>query len=58
LLDANFALKIRGRNGNSTSDPSYRWDYIAVQVTYTELALGAGRLFVLSGPAMRRSSRW
>jgi hypothetical protein len=56
LLDANFALKIRGRNGNSATDPSYRWDYIAVQVTY-EVLLGAGRLYVLFGPAMRRG-RW
>jgi hypothetical protein len=38
LLNANFALKIRGRNGNSATDPSYRWDYIAAQVTYTEAA--------------------
>jgi hypothetical protein len=35
LLDAAFDLRCRGRNGNSTTDPSYRWDYIAVEVVYT-----------------------
>lgn len=36
LLNGTFEVLIRGRNGSSTTDPSYRWDYIAVQVTYTE----------------------
>jgi hypothetical protein len=35
LLDGVFDLRIQGRNGNSTNDPSYRWDYIAVEVVYT-----------------------
>jgi hypothetical protein len=35
LLDGTFDLRCRGRNGNSTTDPSYRWDYIAVEVVYT-----------------------
>jgi hypothetical protein len=35
LLDAVFDLRCTGRNGNSTTDPSYRWDYIAVEVVYT-----------------------
>lgn len=35
LLDGTFELKVRGRNGNSTTDPSYRVDHIAVQVDYT-----------------------
>lgn len=35
LLDAVLELKVRGRNGNSTTDPSYRVDHIAVQVEYS-----------------------
>jgi hypothetical protein len=35
LVNASFTLKVRGRNGNSTTDPSYRVDHIAAQVTYT-----------------------
>lgn len=34
LLDGTLELKVRGRNGNSTTDPSYRVDHLAVQVTY------------------------
>lgn len=37
LLDGTFELKVRGRNGNSATDPSYRVDHIAAQVTYTVL---------------------
>ncbi len=36
LLDGTLELKVRGTNGNSTSDPSYRVDHIAVNVTYAE----------------------
>jgi hypothetical protein len=36
LLNGTFELKCRGRNGNSATDPSYRFDHIAVQVGYTE----------------------
>lgn len=36
LLDGTFELRCRGRNGNSTNDPSYRYDHIAAQITYTE----------------------
>lgn len=39
LLNAVFELRTWGVNGNSTSDPSYRWDYIAVQVTYSAAAV-------------------
>ena len=35
LLNGTFELKVRGRNGNSTTDPSYRVDHIAANVTYT-----------------------
>jgi hypothetical protein len=38
LLNGTFELKCRGRNGNNTTDPSYRFDHIAVQVNYTEAA--------------------
>lgn len=40
LLDGTFEILIWGRNGASTSDPSYRWDYVAVDVTYTEAPSG------------------
>ena len=30
-----FEVDVRGRNGNSTSDPSYRFAWVKVQVTYT-----------------------
>lgn len=43
LLDGTFELKVRGTNGNSTNDPSYRVDHIAVQVTYTPIT-GAAAL--------------
>jgi hypothetical protein len=36
LLNASFEMRIRGTNGNSTTDPSYRWDLMAVEVVYTE----------------------
>ena len=36
LLNGTFELKVRGRNGNNATDPSYRFDHIAVQVEYTE----------------------
>jgi hypothetical protein len=39
LLNGTFDLRCRGRNGNSTNDPSYRWDYLAVEVVYTEPAV-------------------
>lgn len=42
LLDGTLELKCRGRNGNSTTDPSYRFDHIAVQITYTEPVAAAG----------------
>lgn len=58
LLDANLALKIRGRNGNNATDPSYRWDYIAVQVNYSVAVTSPVRNYVLFGPAMRRASWW
>jgi hypothetical protein len=35
LLDGTFELKVRGRNGNSATDPSYRFDHIAAQVGYS-----------------------
>lgn len=35
LLNGTFEVRVRGDNGNSTTDPSYRWDYIAAQVSYT-----------------------
>lgn len=35
LLDGTFELRTRGRNGNNATDPSYRWDAIAAQITYT-----------------------
>lgn len=35
LLDGVFEIRCWGRNGNSTTDPSYRWDYVAAEVTYT-----------------------
>lgn len=35
LLNGTLELRTWGRNGNSTNDPSYRWDAIAVQVAYT-----------------------
>lgn len=35
FLNGTFELYVRGQNGNSTTDPSYRWDYIAAQVTYS-----------------------
>jgi hypothetical protein len=38
LLNGTFTLRCRGRNGNSATDPSYRWDLIAVEVVYTEPA--------------------
>ncbi len=38
LLNGTFELKVRGRNGNSTTDPSYRVDHVQAQVTYTEPA--------------------
>ena len=36
LLNGTLELKVRGRNGNNATDPSYRVDHIAVNVTYTE----------------------
>lgn len=38
LLDGTFEVHVRGRNGNSTTSPSYRFAYVAVNVTYTEPA--------------------
>jgi hypothetical protein len=35
LLNGTLELKVRGRNGNSATDPSYRVDHIAVQVGYS-----------------------
>jgi hypothetical protein len=35
LLNSTFELKIRGRNGNSTNNPGYRFDHIAARVLYT-----------------------
>lgn len=34
FANGTFEIRTWGRNGNSTSDPSYRWDHIAVRVTY------------------------
>lgn len=34
LLNGTFELRCRGRNGNSTTDPSYRFDHIAANITY------------------------
>lgn len=34
LLDGVFEIRMRGRNGNSTTDPSYRWDHVAARITY------------------------
>jgi hypothetical protein len=34
LLNGTFEIRIRGRNGNSTTDPSYRWDHVAARITY------------------------
>lgn len=36
LLNATFAVHARGRNGNSTTDPSYRFAWIKVQVSYVQ----------------------
>jgi hypothetical protein len=38
FADGTFEILIRGRNGNSATDPSYRWDHVAVEVVYTESA--------------------
>jgi hypothetical protein len=35
LLNATFGVHARGRNGNNATDPSYRFAWIKVQVTYT-----------------------
>jgi phage tail sheath gpL-like len=40
LLDGQLVVSIRGRNGNSTTDPSYRWDHLAVEVVYSEAPAG------------------
>lgn len=40
LLNASFDLKVRGRTGNSATDPSFRFDHIAAQVTYEVPATG------------------
>jgi hypothetical protein len=40
LLNASFDLKVRGRTGNNATDPSFRFDHIAAQVTYEEPATG------------------
>ncbi len=50
LLNGTLEVHARGRNGNSTTDPSYRFAWIKVQITYdvlpTELM---GRPFGLRG---------
>lgn len=48
LLDGTFTLRVRGRNGSSATDPSYRVDHVAVQVTYTETTR-KGRITGLKG---------
>jgi hypothetical protein len=35
LLNSTFELKVRGRNGNSATDPFYRFDHIAARVSYS-----------------------
>jgi hypothetical protein len=58
LLNGTFEVHVRGRNGNSPTDPSYRFAYVAVNVTHEVAAVAAVRTFVLFGPAMRRASWW
>ena len=48
LLDGTFELKCRGRNGNNATDPSYRFDHIAAQITYTEPAVAVTPVLVMA----------
>lgn len=50
LLDGTFEVHARGRNGNSTTDPSYRFAWIKAQITYDTLPVESSvRPFGLSG---------
>jgi len=42
LLNGTFEVHARGRNGNSTTDPSYRFAWIKVEVQYAPEITGTG----------------